>query len=252
MFNDPPADPANPNPGNPNPAPNPNPTPKTFTQDEVNRMMAENKKNLQQTNQKLIADLEKMKEQTNLTQQQREQLETQIQELTTQFQTKEEMLKDSTKKMEERFNKEKNMLSSERDHWKTQFQTTEITRSIQDASTAAEAFNAQQIVDILYPKTRLVEEKVGDKSKYVSKVKFPSTDASGNIVELDLTVPEAITKMKEDSARFGNLFKSGAAGGIGGQGNQLPTNAAGDADLSKMSFEQYQEWRKKEGLDKVQ
>jgi len=72
------------------------------------------------------------------------------------------------------------------------------------------------------------------------KVKFPDTDKDGKSVILDLTVTEAVKRMKELTDQYGNLFKGTAAGGIGG--STVPTTG-GKIDISKMSQEDYEKNR---------
>ncbi len=86
------------------------------------------------------------------------------------------------------------------------------------------------------------EGKVTD--DFTPKVKFNDVDEQQKPIILDLSVPEAIKRMKE-IAKYGHLFKSTAKGGLGGN---TDTSVSGKVDTSKLSYEQYQAYRKKQGL----
>src|ERR1017187_8689863 len=75
----------------------------SLTQTELNKMMADNRKKLTSQNQELITQLETLKEQTNLTVQQKEELETRIGQLEALNMTKEELLKKENAKKEKQY-----------------------------------------------------------------------------------------------------------------------------------------------------
>lgn len=222
---------------------------KTFTQDQVNALIATDKRNLQQKNQQLVTQLQQIQESANLNSQEKEQLATQINDLQLQFQTKEQKAAEEVGTLRKKLETETKNLMTDRDGWKDRYSEEVRTRAITDAAVSGEAFNPSQVVALLKTNTRLVEEKddKGIVKNYKPVVRFTAFDEKGAAIELELSPTEAITRMKEDVARYGNLFKSKTAGGFGGQGNQ---GDAGDskADISKMTHEQYRAWRKKNGV----
>jgi hypothetical protein len=115
-----------------------------------------------------------------------------------------------------------------------------------DEAVKAEAFSAGQLVELLEGRARLVEEMDAEGNpipdSFIVKVKFKDTDKQGNAVTLDLSVAEVIKRMKEKPEEFGNLFKSGVSGGLGGTAGPNPRR-----DNSKPPSDpaEYREWRKK-------
>lgn len=225
--------------------------PKTFTQDELNNILAAERKRNDEKTKKHIADLEKLQKSKSLTENEKSQLQAKIDELNNTLLTKEELAAKERKKLAEEHSKEVANLTKDRDTWKDRFTTTSILRTIGDAANEEGAFNSNQIVALLQPITQLREETDAEGNptgKYIPRVAYPDMDKDGKQVTLDLTIPEAVKRMKETPERYGNLFKSTMTGGTG----SMPTNGApGTADITKMTPEQYFKHRKSLGLGRV-
>ena len=137
-------------------------------------------------------------------------------------------------------------LSSERDKWANLYSTETVRRELQDAAIEGEAIHAEQIVDILGPKTHLSEavDSTGQRTgKYQTIVKFTDVNSDGEPVVLELTPSDTIKRMKEID-KYHNLFKGTARGGLGG-------TAGGTSSITKESFKEllndpakYAKWRK--------
>jgi hypothetical protein len=192
------------------------------TQDDLNKMMAENRRKLTQQNSELIKQLEEIKSQTNLTQQQRDELEQRITALQEQYMTKEEIAKKETEKAKKVFEDQLKQSSQEANSWRTRYATATIRREITDAAVEGKAVSPEQITAILTGVTALVEvldESGKPTGQFESRVKFNDVDSGGKPVILDLTPTQVIKRMKELPERFGNLFQSTGTGGIGGAGS---------------------------------
>jgi len=192
---------------------------KTFTQEEVNKFLADEKRKTKAQADKLVTELEAMKSKASLTAQEREEIEARLESVKSEFMTKEEMLKQEKERVEKKLKTDLDSKTKEADTWKAKFTQSTITRSITDAAVAAEAFSPRQIVAQLSNNARLVEVLDGSNKptgEFVAKVKITETDKDGKDITLDLEVGEAVKKMS-DQAEFANLFKGKGTGGTGGQ-----------------------------------
>lgn len=217
-------------------------------QEELNAMMANNRKTLTQKNQELIEQLTNLRDQAQMSTQAKEELEARIEELQTQFMSKEEITKRESEKMAKAHAKELEKLTSENKKWQSLYATSTIQRALLDAAVEGEAIQPSQIVAMLGQSTQLVEEvnETGQgKGEYKVVVKFNDIDTDGNKVILNLSPKDAIKRMRELPDLYGNLFKGDATGGLGatgtsGKGERQPKLSEIVKDPAK-----YQEWRKK-------
>lgn len=191
---------------------------KTFTQEDVNRIMAENKRNLQKKNQELISQLEQAKKAGNLSSGERSKLNERIEALENEMLTKEELAKKEQQKLIKQHQSKLEELTGELDSWKQRYTQSTITREITDAAVNYDAYHPSQIVAMLRPNTRLVEavDQEGQPTgELTPKVKFNTVDKDGKPLQLDLSVGEAVKQMK-DMDEYLNLFKGEGTAGIGG------------------------------------
>ena len=198
---------------------------KTFTQEQVNAFLADEKRKAKAQNEKLASELEAFKSKVNLSTDEKAELEARVESLRSEFMTKEEILKQDTAKAGKKYKEDLEAKTNEANTWKTRFTQQTINRSITDAAIKSEAFNPSQIVAQLAANSRLVEE-LGEDNKptgeYVAKVKITDMDKDGKAITLDLTVAEAVKKMSEQDG-FANLFKGKGTGGTGGQNRTTRT-----------------------------
>lgn len=232
--------------GDPPPATPPGTPPTQFTQEQVNTFVAEERRKQQKIIESNVAQLEQLKKSKGLTEKERGDLQSKIEELNSSLMTKEQLAAKEREKLLNEHKRSTETLTSERDEWKTRFQTSTIKRSIMDEALKADAFNPSQIVELLASKTRLVEVLDAEQNpipgEFVPKIKMADTDKDGQPITLDLTVAEALKRMRDRADEYGNLFKSGIAGGLGGSAGRGSSRID---DPSKMTTEQYREWRNK-------
>ena len=218
----------------------------TLTQDQLNKMMADNRRKLAQQNQQLAQELETLREQSNLTTQQREELEARINQLQEQYMTKEEIAKKEQVKLVKLAEGEKIQLKSEVESWRLRYSTATVQRSLTDAAVEGKAVSPEQLVAILGTTTSL-QPVIGDDGKptgdYAPVVKFHDVDSNGKPIVLDLSPQQAVKRMRELPQKFGNLFQSDATAGLGlhsgsdaGTGGSPPVSALKDLDA-------YAKWR---------
>lgn len=106
---------------------------------------------------------------------------------------------------------------------KARYDQATVERSLQDAAIKGDAFNAEQILPILRGHT--------------------SINADGlPVVQIEnfvMSPSEAITWMRSQPDRFGNLFKSHVIAGIGGHSTAGGARAPRGQNVRGMSAEQY-------------
>jgi hypothetical protein len=225
--------------------------PKTFTQDEVNRFVAEEKRKQQAA---LLKTEQSFKEllatNQNLSAKERQTLEENLATVQGQLRTKEEQAKMEKKQLEEQLTGKIKEHETRAHEWENRYKTETVTRSLQDAAIQADAFQASQIVALLTPMTRLVEmidEKTNKSTgKFRPVVDFPDVDADGNPAITVRTPEEAVKRMKDLPETYGNLFKSNVVSGIGANSSTGVTPGAnGKINLRNLNAEQYRELREK-------
>jgi hypothetical protein len=223
--------------------------PKVFTQDDLNRFMAEDRRKHQEKVEKVEGEYKRVLENFQLTEQQRKQLEEGLETVRAESRTKEENLAKQFESLKNESQKTAKQLAEERDSWKNRFETTEIRRSIQDAAVKGEAYRSDHILAILQPLTRmttLVDPSGKPTGDLAPRIHWPATDAkTGESVTNVFTADEAVGHMKEKTDEYGYLFKSNAQGGIGG-GNGTGTTVGknGKVDVTQLTPSEYRKLRK--------
>lgn len=220
----------------------------TFTQEQVNSMIAKERRTIEETAKKQNADtlsqLEMLQTKANLSDEEKGELEGQIAELKKKVFTAEELSAQEKKKLQGEYDTQLKEVTGQRDYWQGQFTEATISRSITDEAVKADAFNPSQINAILRPQTRLVEVKdeEGNVKGFTPTVTMKSKDKEGKPIELELTVDKAVAQMKEDQ-NFFNLFKGKSLDGLGsGNGG----GGGGSVNPAEMTMEQYKAHREKE------
>lgn len=216
----------------------------TFSQEDINKAVAKERRKMQDKNEKLAKELEASNKGRQMTAEEKENLEKQVEELRTAHLTAEEKAKRERARLEKESKEREDTLTKDRDTWKQRFHNSTISRAIVDAAQTHDAFNGEQIAALLQPHTHLAEGTDADgkgNGKFVARVKLPTLNSDGVVVDLDLTVDEAVKHMKDDVDRYGNLFKGNAKSGLG-TGNDTTTKV-GNIDIAKLSPEEYRKHR---------
>ena len=239
--------------GDPKPKPKPADGEISMTQTKLNELMATNRRKLTQQNEKLVGEINSLKDQVTMTSDERTELEERIEKLQEQTMTQEEIAKRNTTKAGQAHQKELDKLTTERDHWQSNYTNERVSRSLQDAAIEAKATVPEQIVSLLGPQTVLspVLDEVGKPTgAYEPLVKFVDVDDDGKPATLALSPGDAMKRMKELPDRFGNLFMNPGSGGFGAD------NGAGGKGGKKQTVDTikdpaaYMKWRKENpGVD---
>lgn len=190
---------------------------KTFTQDDINKILAQEKRKHQSVTQKALQEVEALRKKSSLTEKERHELDERVDQLKTSLLTEQEKAKRQAEKLKQQHRERVAGLEAERDTWRTRYTDSTIQRSITDAAATNNAFNPRQIVAILGRNTRLVEDLDSEGSptgRLVPKVSFEDKNKDGKTVVLELSPDEVIKRMKE-IPEFLNLFKVEGTGGAG-------------------------------------
>jgi hypothetical protein len=222
--------------------------PKTFTQDQVNQIVADERRKLQAKNAPIITELEQLRSSTRLSEEEKQALTTRIDALQSESLTKEQQLTREVETYKKKVSDTEQSLTKERDAWQGRYADLLISNQILTAANKGEAYKDEQILDQLKPRTK-VAPVVGEDGKATDQfhvvVKFDDVDAkTGAPVTLELSPTDVIKRMKELPDRFGNLFKSGVQAGVGRNKGSGPI---GEPDVSKMSPKEFREHRKTRG-----
>lgn len=230
------------------------PPAKTFTQAEVDKIIADRLKKNTDQNKSLAEQLEKAKQQAGLTQQEKDALQEQIESLQKTYLTKEELSKQEQEKLTKKQKEETESLAKDRDTWKNQYSSLFIKGEITDAAVKNKAFNVEQMVDYLSPRTKL-EPEIGDDGKptgnLVPMTTIVAPDKDGKNQTLQLSIQDAVKKMREIPERFGNFFQAEGSGGTGTLNGSGSGGGSGEARFAKgapyprgATPEEHAKWRK--------
>jgi hypothetical protein len=222
-----------------------------FTQDDLNKYLAEDKRKHQAQLQRVEKTLEETAASKNLTVQEREQLAQQLEDLRKETRTKEQQLSHEKKQLEEQFTKQLSDEKKIREDWERRYRDSTVERALMDAAVGGDAFTPDTMMAVLRPLTRLTEitdEKTGKGTgKFKVVVDFPDTDPNTGEPTVTLHTPESAVKRMKDIPKYSNLFKSGAVGGIGSSSatGGLTPGGSGKLDVRKLTQAQYMEIREK-------
>jgi hypothetical protein len=219
---------------------------KKFTQQEVDKIVISRNKNLKTQYEQLETNYNKLLEQTNLTEEARNQIQADLENVQNLMRSKEQNLELAAKKAKEKYDADLRNASLERDRFKTLFETSTIERAIVDAAAKNEAWDPTQFVKIIGNQAKIVEEltDAGEKTgRLVPRIEWEVSDSTGTVSKVLKTPEEVIGLMKEDTQKHGNLFRSNVARGLG-SGNAAGINSSAKVDVSKLSAQQYAEMRK--------
>lgn len=219
---------------------------KTFTQDELNTFLANEKRKFQTQNQELVKKLEKFQSENTTSAEQRAQLEQSLEQLRGTYTSEQDKAKQNAERLKAEYEDKLNKTTTAAQDWQNRYVTAEVDRSISDAAIAQKAIKPFQIAAVLKPLTKM-EETLDAEGKPTGNlapvVTFPDVDSKGNQVILKLSVTDAVKRMKERPEDFGNLFEGDMNGGTGNLPNRVK-GSNGKLDVGKLSFEDFKKLRK--------
>jgi hypothetical protein len=190
-----------------------------FTQDHMNTEIGLARKKAAEANKTLIEQLEELKAKASTSESMKEELQQQIENLQQANLSKEEQMVRQIKQLEENVKKTQETLTTERDRYSKLWKDERISNELRYASDEHKAFSFEQIHSLLYSRTDLkpvIDDAGKPTGQHQVVVTLDVPDKDGNIEVKQLTPSTALKVMKELPQRYGNLFVSTEAGGLGG------------------------------------
>jgi hypothetical protein len=210
---------------------------KTFTQDDVDRIVGERlvreKDRFKVEKADLLRQYNEVLENHRLTDEQRRTYEARVNELESQVLSKDELAVKRLRQREEEWAAKFKHMDEKLSHSKKQHESFRIRTEILEAASVSRALNPSQVLGLLAPSAQ-VEEILDDQGKFTGqyRVMVPvAVEQDGQAVEKSLPVREAVKVFLEQPSNF-NLVKSTVKGGSGFQ----PSSSSLDsAHLMKLS-----------------
>jgi len=154
-------------------------------------------------------------------------------------------VKGKKKKHEEKYAKDIKAATDQATFYKSLYENSTIERAIIDAASGKDAYDPSQFVSFLKDKTKVIEEldSSGQKTgRLVPRVEWEVVNPETKQREKVLKAPEeVIDSMKEDTQKYGNLFKSNFARGLNSSNSF--DGPRGKVDVTKMSAAEYMAYR---------
>ena len=228
----------------------PPPEDKTFTQDDVNKFLAEDRRKHTERYQKLEQSYEGILADKNLASESRIQVETELEDLRSSLRTKEQQIEYEKKQDREQYKIKLTAAEKEAKDFKGLYTNTVIDQALQRAAGSGDAFNDDLIVSLLKPMTQLRDQH-DEEGKPTGKT-APMTELSdidektGEPIQTLRTPMDAVKRMKELPDLYGGLFRANVVSGIGqGAATGGVTPGSGQpVDVTKLTPEQYRKIRK--------
>lgn len=190
---------------------------KTFKQDDVNKILAAEKRKFQ----KQIDDLTKTVNEAKQKGEASATLEAELENVRSSLRSKEEQAEHERNQLITTGRAKEEALTKERDTWRKNYTDSTLDRSLLDAAIENKAHNPAQIVALLRNNTELVDEIDSEGKKTgrqvpMTTIDLPGEDGKTKSVKL---APTIAVKRLSELQTHANLFTSPAAGGTGGKGN---------------------------------
>jgi hypothetical protein len=229
----------------------PPPAEDQFTQDDVNKFLAEDRRKHQDKYKTLETSYQQILDDKTLASEQRVRIETELQDLQKSFRTKEQQAEFDKKQQRNQYETDLATEKANSERWEGMYKNQVIRTSLQDAAIKGEAFNSNQIISLLEPMAQLRDEVTPDGAttgRLVPVIDFADIDeTTGDPTQTLRTPTEAVQRMKELTELYGNLFRANVVSGVGAgsaTGGATP-GKSGSVDVSKLTSAQYRELRAK-------
>ena len=214
---------------------------KTFTQEDVDRIVGQRQKSLRTQFEALEKHYEQQIQKASTTEAEREQLRAHLEDVQARLRTKEQQAAIDAKRAAEAHKAELENARKEKERYQQLYTRSTIERAVLDAAAKHEAYNPSQFISLVGGQIQLVEEldDKGEKTgNYIPLAEVVETDPeTKQPVKVRKTPDELIASMKNDVTTWGNLFKSNVARGIGEGRGQIGGGA--NVDVTRLIDEEY-------------
>lgn len=221
-----------------------------FTQEDVNKFLAEDRRKHQEKYQTLKVEMEGLLENKAVQGDERERIATQLRDLQAQYRTKEQQLAAEKEEAELEYTERITNAEKEAVQWRDMYTNSTIETALQASAIRHEAWNPDQIIVQLRTYTKLIDELDSENrptGRLIPMVEMVVRNKESGVTEpLQMTPDEAVEYLKKDEKSI-NLFKHSMREGIGsinGTGAEL-TGKNGLVDQSRISDDEYFNLRKK-------
>jgi hypothetical protein len=218
-------------------------TPKLFTQEEVNKFLADDRRKHQAN----VEALKKEAEKFQGTAKEKEALQQKIQDMEKSFLTKEQLAAQAAEAAKKAHETALATTAAERDQWKNSLVKTVAETAISRAAAENKAFNPEQLSLLLKDQVE-VRQKTDSNGQpimdFETFLNVKDKDKDGNPVVLTLSVTEGVKKMRMNPS-FANLFLVDGTPGTGAttiNNSPVPVTSGPPSDPA-----QYRAWRKAQG-----
>lgn len=226
-----------------------------FTQDHMNTEIGNARKDarakMEKEQTELQKTLEAMKKEAEEKGMNVDALSAKIKELEEANLTADQLTERRLKDLETGFAAKEKALQDQVAHFAGMFREERITTEITNACTAHKAVSTETLAPLIRANTELVEEKdrKGATTGYKVVVHFPDRDEENKPVVRDLSVSDAVKRMREMTDRFGHLFLHESEPGSGQSTLHGQSEGAGNGPLPENATqEQYNAWAEKQGF----
>lgn len=220
---------------------------KTFTQDEVNALLAKEKRAAQQKIQEQLKTLETI-QRDGLSPESKQALEQQIEALRAQSQTEVELAKQKLTKQQKAWEEERTKLKAERDAARNRHEQLEIDTILMTAMgmhgvrpTATPIVKPYLLQRLKANPVLDSDGKPTDQVQRIIQLEVPDDEDPSKIKVLQLPPDKAVAHLR-DLPDFSGLFASAATSGTGSS----KTTNTGEPDFKNMTQADYMEWRKQQ------
>lgn len=213
--------------------------PATFTQADVDKMMATEKREWQTKVAANVSEIDALRTRDDLTKKDREELDTRVHQLESDLLSKEELASRDKKKIENEHQEVVGNMKVALESITGKYTRSMIARSISDAATAHNGENPAHFQAILGPlasvgaPTNEKGEELEGKEDIVV-ISFLDKNEEGKEVTLRLSPNDAVKRMAEQDEHL-TLFRSKGKGGVGG--TNLNTPSGGELDAARLARE---------------
>lgn len=235
---------------------------KTFTQDQLNKIIQERVSKEKEVQKELLTKLSELEQGKSLSDEERGKLQKRIEELKNEFLSVEEKAEKEKKHWEEKYTKETSNLTKDRDKWHNEYVNFRIEKELTEAAVANDAITPHQLVKLLRADTKMkdvIDEKGNPTGFFEVRVAISQEKEDGTQYTVELSPAQAMAKLREMPNHWGNQFSAKSVDGSGLL-HTLMTKPQDNFDGLKVtgSYEDYKRSRESAkgkaalGLDKPQ